>query len=231
MLRHYIRLFTLTVVIGSCGGPIFDAEAVRQQQSSKLKYKIYDDPGSQLFIYHVFSPIKVHVEGSYGLNFRNAQQIVDAIGAWMKPLREISNRALTRQISVGKYPRDYHLRIELKNECGTASAGLNTILFYLKTSDGRGNCIPTSADTLLHELGHSFGLRDTYDGVGGCQPGEPDSLMCHLRSNLTNDDIAGVTAMFCKVFPNNCTGSKAEDSHSTPPRLALLVRGPTEIVL
>lgn len=59
---------------------------------------------------------------------------------------------------------------------------------------------------ILHEIGHHFGLNDTYDGRGGCQPGQPDSVMCEMSRSTTlmDDDIAGVQAAFCRRYPEDC---------------------------
>lgn len=60
---------------------------------------------------------------------------------------------------------------------------------------------------LRHELGHIFGLADTYvDGSGGgCQPGQPYSVMCNSAwSTLQEDDMFGAQEVFCLAHPSSC---------------------------
>lgn len=52
--------------------------------------------------------------------------------------------------------------------------------------------------TLLHELGHAWGLDDTYlERTGACQQDQPESLMCHSQNGrLLEDDVLGIQAAY-----------------------------------
>ncbi|MCX6124673.1 MAG: hypothetical protein NTV34_07980 [Proteobacteria bacterium] len=58
-----------------------------------------------------------------------------------------------------------------------------------------------SETVILHELGHAFGLLDTYNGRGGsCQSGQPSSVMCYAKfKDLMQDDILGVQAVYRSI--------------------------------
>jgi hypothetical protein len=63
---------------------------------------------------------------------------------------------------------------------------------------------PLFYESLLHELGHSFGLADTYDeATGGCKPGQPSAVMCDSNfQSLQPDDILGAREAFRTVHPD-----------------------------
>lgn len=63
---------------------------------------------------------------------------------------------------------------------------------------------PIFFESLLHELGHSFGLADTYDEAsGGCKPDQPHSVMCDANlDTLQPDDIRGAQEAFRLVHPD-----------------------------
>jgi hypothetical protein len=61
-------------------------------------------------------------------------------------------------------------------------------------------------DTVLHELGHVFGLADTSAVGGGCKPGQPNSVMCGSgTTTLAPDDMEGIRAVFRSAFPGSIT--------------------------
>ena len=61
---------------------------------------------------------------------------------------------------------------------------------------------------LLHEVGHLFGLLDTYNSLkpGTCLSNQPDSVMCEQSRSeqLMPDDVAGVLARYCRMYPQYC---------------------------
>jgi hypothetical protein len=72
--------------------------------------------------------------------------------------------------------------------------------------------------TTLHEVGHAFGLGDTYSEVesfGGnfsyCSHPNPPSVMCKALSDLEQDDIAGIRALYASL------AAKEDDSEVDPP--------------
>ena len=64
-----------------------------------------------------------------------------------------------------------------------------------------------TAKAVLHELGHAFGLSDTYDErTGKRRPGQPDSVMAGGRtySRLQPDDMLGIQQVFCEAHEELC---------------------------
>lgn len=63
-----------------------------------------------------------------------------------------------------------------------------------------------SAAVVLHELGHVFGLSDTYvEGVWSCKPGQPDSVMCSTGFDLQPDDVRGIQEAYAVAFNTQST--------------------------
>ncbi len=68
-------------------------------------------------------------------------------------------------------------------------------------------------DTILHEMGHAFGLGDTYAEGGwfcdihhGKFAPSSTSVMCNADfSDLQTDDIAGIQHLYCQKFPSDCS--------------------------
>jgi len=62
---------------------------------------------------------------------------------------------------------------------------------------------PQLYETVLHEMGHFFGLGDTYIEGGGCQPNQPPSVMCNATFNtLQPDDVSGARQAFRVINPS-----------------------------
>ena len=72
--------------------------------------------------------------------------------------------------------------------------------------------------TILHELGHAFGLGDTYDS-SGCKFGQPNSIMCGSKREfpeLQSDDINGVKFVFCRFHKSRFSACEAILATSRP---------------
>jgi hypothetical protein len=128
-------------------------------------------------------------------------QVNKAILSWVRPLREVTRHNLVSNVEI----------IQSEQECRGQQA-LDAIVVF-GDSVSRSHTFPARRPrvymdpnanyrTLLHEFGHGFGLGDTYvEGVWTCQRGQPNSVMCQLKfDDLQSDDIAGVRAIYTKVF-------------------------------
>jgi hypothetical protein len=69
---------------------------------------------------------------------------------------------------------------------------------------------PLFYETVLHEMGHNFGMGDSYDEAnGGCLPFQPPSVMCDSTfTTLQQDDIRGARQAFRLVRPDIYSGPR-----------------------
>jgi len=71
--------------------------------------------------------------------------------------------------------------------------------------------VPNFTEALLHEMGHFFGLADTYidDGSGRCQDNQPPSVMCNATFfTLQTDDLRGARQAFRIAQPDLYRGPR-----------------------
>lgn len=107
------------------------------------------------------------------------------------------------------------MRFKMVSGNGRSFAGPNQTTLYLSAPYG----------TWTHELGHAFvALGDTYRGsqAGSCG-NQPQSLMCwggygprakpDQWSTLWDDDIAGFTSTYKRLFPDSVAPPWASDIH------------------
>lgn len=134
-----------------------------------------------------------------------------AVREWMKPFKDESSR-ITNNIEVGTNLSGEALNIKVHYGSGTTQYKVPT----LPGQQWRIWMHRHDYHTLLHEMGHVFGLNDTYiEGrTRGCTSGQPSSIMCQddlpsgwQRSEmhmLSADDIRGVRDRFCSMYSNYC---------------------------
>jgi hypothetical protein len=80
--------------------------------------------------------------------------------------------------------------------CTRANAGFG----YMNLFNGN------TAQTVLHEFGHVFGIGDTYSATGPCVPGQPNSVMCGFNgipTELMPDDTEAIQQIFAIAFPGD----------------------------
>lgn len=155
-----------------------------------------------------------------------------AVREWMKPFKDESTR-ITNNIVVGKNLSGEALNVKINYKRGTSQYKVPVLSgeqwrIWMNVGDG-----DFAYPTLLHEMGHAFGLYDTYNIVrenflsepykDGCNPGQPSSIMCSEdvhsgwtppKSNgypntyrlqmLSADDIRGVRDRFCSMYSSYC---------------------------
>lgn len=145
-------------------------------------------------------PIQIGVQGR--ANTISNNDIKTMVLTWLAPLRQKSTQ-VTQSVNVSSNTGGVDLIVNFTSNagktCGQTRTNLVPFIIDLYPND--------SYEGLFHEFGHGFGLGDTYNPrVGsGCVSGQPDSVMCSARSRtLMQDDIAGITALFCQY--NNCNG-------------------------
>jgi hypothetical protein len=133
------------------------------------------------------------------------------INKWLEPLREkygtlVSHFVESCEIVEGHEDNDprkykYDLKISISYATITADASISfPLLIRLNPNDSKG--------TILHELGHSFGLNDTYKNkyLPGCKAGQPtNAIMCQGGEGGLNDilpdDRNGILAVADRFYP------------------------------
>jgi hypothetical protein len=196
------------------------AEPARQYEADLQMQPFVLLPSSNLLEYaKPGSTLRVCIAGDEVTADNVGRHISDvrwAIGSWLSAAEQISNAELIS-------PDD--IQFIVGNAEGTCEGDSELkVRFWLTNPDFPGVPAMSGADRLevwpggddphviLHEIGHHFGLDDTYDGAGGCLPGQPDSVMCEMSRSTTlmDDDVAGVQAAFCRRYPDDCKQPQCE---------------------
>jgi PAN domain len=162
----------------------------------------------------------------------------NAILAWAEPMR-IFGAPLTRTVNVGLCGSNIRTRTITERDCEfdietrrvicenstreeRIPPDLNVIMETTIPPSNRSYYSPEAKtvhlvsgigyNTVLHEIGHAFGLGDTYaEGGFFCDihhdrfAPASTSVMCNANfANLQPDDIAGVQHLYCAQFATDC---------------------------
>lgn len=130
------------------------------------------------------------------------ENIKSTILKWVKPLRALTSTKLVEDVEVtlnGGSGCDLYVTV-------SSNVHSNTNIGQRPTVNMAPSGYFGSYNVLLHEMGHAFGLSDTYTGgqSGRCQPGQPQAVMCNTSfSDLEADDVKGMAAVFKTAFPGD----------------------------
>lgn len=119
---------------------------------------------------------------------------------WLDRLRSQSQRKITSNVEIGPWrSSDCDAFLEAGSHSVANTTMGNKPHIKIQETGWYG-----SDTVILHELGHAFGLLDTYEGRGGkCKPNQPKSVMCTANfSEPQSDDEQGIQALYRRVFPN-----------------------------
>ena len=119
--------------------------------------------------------------------------ISESIHEWLMPMREINPRVT----NIVRFTCPGHVDITINSGQGRAHTYLNRYpAIYIYEED------PYLPYKILHEIGHAFGLDDTYEAQGGtCMSEQDSSVMCHANSRfLQEDDIEGARNLFMRTW-------------------------------
>lgn len=131
---------------------------------------------------------------------RRKEVLKTSILKWVAALSDVAKKPLTNSVEIVGW--------------GSAGCDLQFVVGNYSVAHAQMGVLPRvnvapsgwyGSDTvILHELGHAFGLLDTYSGRGGaCQAGQPSSVMCYASfMELKPDDIAGMKSLYRDIFPN-----------------------------
>lgn len=167
------------------------------ENESSVKYLLIQggDENHAPLARYVFAPeLEICLAGDMSNKDILESRIKQAVDIWLQPLREYYANIATSS------------RISCSAPHVTIIASKRTERAYTNPRDGvmRINS-NSSLQTLAHEMGHFFGLADTYhpSADGTCLMGHPDSMMCSPqgKSQLSADDLAAVQHMVRKLNP------------------------------
>jgi hypothetical protein len=135
--------------------------------------------------------------------------ITPAVQAWVQAAQAVSTPTLTTTTNFTCTNPDIRVEVYATTARGTQPADTTVPAIYWGREytwwpTGGNPYIrlfdDSTANTVLHEFGHAFGLGDTYvEGGTGCKLYQPNSLMCApgTFTALQPDDINGAHEAFC----------------------------------
>lgn len=159
---------------------------------------------------NVFGAARICLGGSYNETIKS--HLTRAVTEWTGALQPISpyvtqkvdvltGDGCIRRIQCGPTlacpdPNYIHLSVTVVPGLDRAYVSANGTQMHISDRDGY--------NVILHEMGHAYGLDDTYiEGVWSCQTGQPSSVMCNATfSQLQDDDVAGFRQLFNRWYQN-----------------------------
>lgn len=192
-------LTSFTLALTACGK--------LKSNHSELQYRAFGRSASFL----TKQNISVCLVNEGGIDSSVIQRISNdipmSIQEWVQPIQSFSSSVSTN-VSVSTVATDtscgvYDLLVRVKGLQGRAYVQGGVMHLFGSSEYG----------TVLHELGHIFGLADTYvEGQWRCERGQPSSAMCsHFETGgrLTSDDIEGIINRYCDLNPAACESQAA----------------------
>lgn len=189
-----LNLILLSFVL-ACG-----AQKPQSHTETKLEYVKLKFAESKRLTNVIKNPITIKLNGNISLTH---DEIKQQLLYWLEPMRELS-KEVTDTIEIKEDAEQFDMQISYRDREGRAFTDALENHIYLYKGYKKS--------TLLHEMGHVFGLADTYvEGTWECKRGEAASVMCNDKYTvLQADDIAGVKNLYCDSYSQDCTDLPAE---------------------
>ncbi|MBP9706880.1 MAG: hypothetical protein KBD78_04500 [Oligoflexales bacterium] len=191
------RLLNLILLsfVSACG-----SQNPQIHNETKLEYVKLKFAESKRLTHVIKKPITIKLNGDLSLTHDELRQ---QLLYWLEPMRELSNE-VTDTIEIKEAAEQFDMQISYRDREGRAFTDALENHIYLYKNYKKS--------TLLHEIGHLFGLADTYvEGTWECKRGEAPSIMCNANySVLQADDLAGIKNLYCDSFPQDCSELPAE---------------------
>jgi hypothetical protein len=171
--------------------PIFACGRTEQRNFSDVKYRLASPLNAGLTRQVKNETIRVcYSDASNSAAHRNDVEF--AILEWIRPLRSQSDTPLTNAVKLVSRGQPCDVAVSVGNYSPAYTDMGNLPSVHINSSGWYG-----SKTVTLHEMGHAFGLLDTYNGRGGsCQTGQPESVMCRASfTALKADDELGIIKM------------------------------------
>jgi hypothetical protein len=156
-------------------------------------YEVDDVPIMQYLSADQSVPIRVVAEDGYPEPLQ--YQVQKAMKQWLAAIQEVAAVPLTSAERIDFQPTGETAFGVTKHETeGRAhTIGHAWITLYKWDFD----------DVVLHEVGHVFGMVDTYEGKSRCK-GRELSIMCDPQVGIQSIDIQNVQTIFCNERPDLC---------------------------
>lgn len=143
----------------------------------------------------VHKPVLSICYSDHDQSLSRRQSVINSIQTWIKAFEDVAKKPLTSRVDIVSWQTpgcDAYVGVGSSVAVANTQMGV-TPYVQMQPSGWFG-----SETVLLHEMGHAFGLLDTYVGSGGaCQVGQPASVMCTAKlMHLTSDDIQGVQSLY-----------------------------------
>lgn len=195
----------VSLFIGLAGGLIGCNSG--KSNESELKYRVLG-PSASLLAKQSATVCLVNEAGvEASVTSRMRTDIQTSVQTWIRPLQDFTTQ-IPSSINVTEVAAEnncgaHDLKVKIIGANGRAYVQSGVV--YLFGSSGYG--------TVLHELGHVFGLHDTYvEGIWRCERGQPTSVMCNhndYSDALSQDDVEGILDRYCALNSQACSSDAA----------------------
>ena len=192
MKSKILKIIAVSVLLVQCGS---------KSHESDVDFKIIESYQQSLTtLYKYNRPFKIRMVEDDSPQLRRG--VEDAIQMWTEVLYQFKPQLPRKTVEYVGQNADIAIIKHRANGQGICTGAQNGRACMTFTPEPELHLYPSSNfATIVHETGHAFGLDDTYvEGLWNCQPGQPESTMCLAFPYLTDDDRAGIKAVFCKLF-------------------------------
>ena len=165
--------------------------------------RVHEEHWDIFYQFHADCPDSRKTEENYRLLREHLEK---AIRMWLAPLREITDRPIVDNLVFHQSKvegRRYEISVIFKCEKGRSSAGRVSRSIDMRESTVNRSLTPSlpySAFVLLHEIGHTFDLADTYVGNKGFSPpstgglpktigSQPHSVMSSIGCEVNDEFV------------------------------------------
>lgn len=211
--RSKVELLLIGAVLlaGGCQGQVSDADDSPDLRLTTQAYQVAPWADSFWNLYSVVHerPVSICIELEPGTTMPASTlqwQLSSAVSDWVGSVQPNSSAPLNTTVEydcprIDNVPL-WDLTVVLHPGGGRAWSHGEVIDLY--------EAEPLFYETVLHEIGHAFGMGDTYDEAnGGCLPNQPPSVMCDSAfQTLQPDDLSGARQAFRIVHPELYQGPR-----------------------
>jgi len=192
-----ITMIAVAIATSACAAQDDSDEATKKTEDPFVERPWSDVLGSSLIEPATRGPIRVRIVNTAAMTKPWADWMRWGVGRWVHALRNLpGGSTLSSYVQFVDSGEDLTLFVHAGDGRAFYVPGnpLGQQHIEVWEGDSRG------VKVLVHELGHAFGLGDTYvEGTWLCAPEQPTAVMCNADTDdLRADDIRGVRFEYCK---------------------------------